>query len=191
MEQGLPPACGQGSRAGKQRLVGYTERQVEGRQVSEMRVELGQLKQLVAELSLKNCVLKKKLAAHGIVMRQMMRRSPTEKREIIDLVEHSALPVARTPVELDAPRSPPRTGARGSFYRWYQQFQQEGEKGLEPQPSNRRQFWNRLPAPVCDQIVRLALAQPEKSARQPIWLFADQEGLSHLGIKHIPAAEAL
>ena len=65
---------------------------------------------------------------------------------------------------------------RSSFYRWYHQYQQEVEKGLEPQPSKRRQFWNRLPEAVCDQIVRLALAQPDKSARQLAWLFTDQEG---------------
>ena len=101
-------------------------------------------------------------------MGQMMRRSPAEKREIIDLAEHFTLPIGRTLAELDVPRS--------SFYRWYQQYQQEGEQGLEPQPSKRRQFWNRLPEPVCDQIVRLALAEPEKSARQLAWLFTDQEG---------------
>ena len=83
-------------------------------------------------------------------MGQMMRRSPAEKQEIIHLVEHSALPVGRTLDELDVPRS--------SFYRWYRQYQQDGQKGLEPQPSKRRQFWNRLPEPVCDQIVQLALA---------------------------------
>ena len=44
--------------AGKQRLVGDAERQADSRQVSEMRAELEQLKQLVAELSLKNHVLK-------------------------------------------------------------------------------------------------------------------------------------
>ena len=98
----------------------------------------------------------------------MMRRSPAEKLEIIDLVEHSALPIGRTLAKLDVPRS--------SFYRWYQRYQQDGEQGLEPQPSKRRQFWNCLPEPVCDQIVRLALAQPEKSARQLAWLFTDQEG---------------
>lgn len=47
--------------AGKQRLVGDTERQADTRQVTEMRAELEQLKQLVAELSLKNRVLKKSL----------------------------------------------------------------------------------------------------------------------------------
>jgi transposase len=47
--------------AGKQRLVGDSERQADTRQVTEMRAELDQLKQLVAELSLKNRVLKKSL----------------------------------------------------------------------------------------------------------------------------------
>ena len=47
--------------AGKQRLVGDSDRQADTRQVTEMRAELDQLKQLVAELSLKNRVLKKSL----------------------------------------------------------------------------------------------------------------------------------
>ena len=101
-------------------------------------------------------------------MGQMMRRSPAEKREIINRVEHSALPIGRSLAELDVPRS--------SFYRWYPQYPQEGVQGLEPQPSKHRHFWNRLPEAVCDQIVQLALAQPEQSARQLAWLFADQEG---------------
>ena len=116
-------------------------------------------------------------------MGQVMRRSAAEKREIIHLVEHSALPVGRTLDELDVPRS--------SFYRWYRQCQRDGEKGLEPKPSKRRQFWNRLPEPVCDQIVQMALAQPEKSARQ-LGLALHRPGrLFRLGIKHIPAPESL
>jgi hypothetical protein len=47
--------------AGKQRLVGDSERQADTRQMTEMRTELDQLKQRVAELSLKNRVLKKSL----------------------------------------------------------------------------------------------------------------------------------
>ena len=47
--------------AGKQRLVGDRERQADSRQVSDLRAELEQLKQRVAELSLKNRVLKKSL----------------------------------------------------------------------------------------------------------------------------------
>lgn len=38
--------------------MGDTERQAHSRQVSEMRAEFEQLKQLLAELSLKNLVLK-------------------------------------------------------------------------------------------------------------------------------------
>lgn len=47
--------------AGKQRLVGDTERQADSREVVEMRSELEQLKQVVAELTLKNRMLKKSL----------------------------------------------------------------------------------------------------------------------------------
>jgi len=41
--------------------VGDAERQADSRQVNEMRAELEQLKQLVAELSLKSRVLRKSL----------------------------------------------------------------------------------------------------------------------------------
>ena len=48
-------------KAGKQRLVGDAERLADSRQVNEMRAELEHLKQLVAELSLKNRLLKRNL----------------------------------------------------------------------------------------------------------------------------------
>jgi len=47
--------------AGKQRLAGNTKRQADSQEVSGMRHENEQLKQLVAELALKNRVLKKSL----------------------------------------------------------------------------------------------------------------------------------
>ena len=47
--------------AGKQRLLGDTQRQATSREVGELRVEVYQLKHLVAELSLKNRVLQKNL----------------------------------------------------------------------------------------------------------------------------------
>jgi len=47
--------------AGKQRLLGDTQRQADNQEVQSMRSENEQLKQLVAELSLKNRVLKKSL----------------------------------------------------------------------------------------------------------------------------------
>ena len=51
--------------AGKGRLAGDTKRKADGTEVKEMRSELEQLKLLVAELSLKNRVLKKSLRGLG------------------------------------------------------------------------------------------------------------------------------
>jgi transposase len=47
--------------AGKQRLVGNTKRQADSSEVKELRRQNDQLKELVAELALKNKVLKKSL----------------------------------------------------------------------------------------------------------------------------------
>ena len=52
--------------AGKSRLAGDTRREADGTEVKEMRSELEQLKLLVAELSLKNRVLKKSLPGLGV-----------------------------------------------------------------------------------------------------------------------------
>jgi transposase len=49
--------------AGKQRLLGDTARQAGSHEVAELRSEVEQLKQLVAELALKNRVLKKSLGS--------------------------------------------------------------------------------------------------------------------------------
>ncbi len=97
-----------------------------------------------------------------------MRRSQAEKMEIIHLVEHSELSIAKTLRELDVPRS--------SFYRWYPRYQERGYEGLADQQSRPRQFWNKIPQSVRDQVVELALAHPAKSPRQLSWLFVDEMG---------------
>jgi transposase len=51
--------------AGKQRLAGDIKREANSSEVNELRSENEQLKQLVAELSLKNRVLKKSLNGTG------------------------------------------------------------------------------------------------------------------------------
>lgn len=51
--------------AGKQRLAGDTKREADRQEVKEMRSENEQLKALVAELTLKNRVLKKSLLGRG------------------------------------------------------------------------------------------------------------------------------
>ena len=54
--------------AGKQRLAGNTKRQADSQEVNGIRHENEQLKQLVAELALKNKVLKKSLlGVEGVV----------------------------------------------------------------------------------------------------------------------------
>jgi len=190
----------------KQCLAGDTERQADTRQVTEMRADLDQLKQLVAELSLKNRVLTPDLAAvpgkelagqgaavgrvtrapHCVLCSAGVRRSLAERQEIIHMVERSALPVGRTLDEPDVPhssysrRTPGRcTAGTGSTSR-------TGRGGRSPNlrsagssacPGGLGQG-NRLPEPVCDQIVQMALAQPEESARQLAWLFTGQEASS-------------
>ena len=99
-------------------------------------------------------------------MGELIRKSPEEKLEIIHLVEHSNLSIKQTLEELDVPRS--------TFYRWYQQYQEEGPDGLRDQKPNPRQFWNRIPEQVKVQVVDLALEHPEKSSRQLAWHFVDK-----------------
>ena len=98
----------------------------------------------------------------------MIRRGQAEKREIIHLVEHSALSAKKTLDELQVPRS--------TFYRWYKQYLEEGEEGLVDHRPNPRQIWNRIPQEVKQQVVELALEHPDRSPRQIAWLFTDQKG---------------
>jgi hypothetical protein len=96
-----------------------------------------------------------------------VRHSADEKRELIHLVEHSALPVRQALKALGL--------APSTFYRWYEQFQADSAAGLAPKPAAERQFWNRIPDTVQRQIVKLALAHPEKSPRELAWQ-AEHEG---------------
>ena len=98
----------------------------------------------------------------------MIRRDEAEKKGIIHLVEHSSLSVKRTLEELNVPRS--------AFYRWYKQYQDEGETGLIDQRPNPHQIWNRIPPQVKQQVVDLALQSPDRSPGQIAWLFTDKEG---------------
>ena len=151
--------------AGKQQLAGNTKRQASSNEVKELRRDMEQLKQLVAELALKNRVLKKNLLGMDTTWD---KGSQAEKMEIIHLVEHSDLPITRTLDELDVPRS--------SFYRWYQKYQEDGYDGLADSMPSPRQFWNRIPDMVRDQVVQIALAHPDKSPRQLAWHITDAEG---------------
>jgi len=78
-----------------------------------------------------------------------MRYPPSEKLEIIRLVDQSRLTVRRTLEHLGLPRS--------AFYRWYDRYLEGGPEALEDRPSAPSRVWNRTPANIHDQIIELAL----------------------------------
>ena len=95
-----------------------------------------------------------------------MRYSASDKTEIIRLVEQSHWPARRTLEKLGVPRS--------SFYRWYDRYQRGGPEALAERPSRPDRVWNRIPEAVRDQIVDLALDQPELSPRELAVRFTDE-----------------
>ena len=51
------------------------------------------------------------------------------------------------------------------MYDWYRRYQELGPEGLKNRHSKGDQFWNRIPDPVREQIVDLALKYPEEAPR--------------------------
>jgi putative transposase len=96
-----------------------------------------------------------------------MRYAAAEKLEIIRLVEQSPLSVRRTLVKIGIPPT--------TFYRWYDRFVDHGPEGLEDRPSSPSRVWNRIPDAVRDQILHLALEEPELSPRELAVRFTDTE----------------
>jgi putative transposase len=101
-------------------------------------------------------------------MGRVTRSSASEKLEIIRIVEGSSLPVQQTLAELDIPRS--------TFYRWYDRYLETGYEGLLDRQPQQRQFWNRIPQAVREQVVQIALQYPEQSPRELAWYITDHEG---------------
>jgi len=97
-----------------------------------------------------------------------MRLSVSEKREIIRVVEESALGVKRTLRELDINRS--------TFYDWYRRYRAGGDEALAPTPSQERRFWNAIPPWVRKQVVETALDHLDKSPRELAWYLTDTRG---------------
>ena len=85
-----------------------------------------------------------------------MRRSASEKMEIIRRVEESDLPLRATLRQLGVPRS--------TFYGWYQRYEAEGFDGLEDKKTIRRPCWNSIPSAVRDQVLDLALEHTFEAA---------------------------
>ena len=94
-----------------------------------------------------------------------MRYPASEKLEIIKLVEQSHLPVRRTLDQLGIPRA--------TFYRWYSLYQTGGPDDLEDRSPRPSRVWNRIPDDVRQQVVGLALDEPELSPRELAVTFTD------------------
>ena len=94
-----------------------------------------------------------------------MRYPTTEKLEIIRLVEQSHLPAKTTLAKLGVPKT--------TFYRWYSRYQAFGEAGLRDRRPHPGRVWNRIPDDVRQQVVELALEEPDFSPRELAVRFTD------------------
>lgn len=95
-----------------------------------------------------------------------MRYPASEKAEIIALVEGSHLPAKATLQKLGIPRA--------TFYRWYDRWREGGPEALADHRSRPDRVWNRIPDEIRDQIIALALDEPELSPRELAVRFIDE-----------------
>jgi putative transposase len=97
-----------------------------------------------------------------------MKYSPSEKMEIIRMIEGSKLSVRQTLREIDISRS--------TFYDWYRRYQEEGFDGLRSKHHTPRQFWNAIPEWEKQRVVEVAREYTEKSCREIAFHITDKEG---------------
>jgi len=97
-----------------------------------------------------------------------MRRSASEKLEIIRIVEGSELGVKRTLEELGINRS--------TFYDWYRNYLQGGFEGLKPKARHQTSFWNKIPNKERNKVVELALERTDLSPRELAFHITDTQG---------------
>ena len=86
-----------------------------------------------------------------------MRLSPSEKQEIIGLVDRSTCSVNRTLKELGIHKS--------TFYKWYHAWLEKGPDGLYPKRRTRQQ-WNSIPDEQKQLVVEVALDHTVLSPRE-------------------------
>ena len=94
-----------------------------------------------------------------------MRYPASEKLEIIRAVERSHLSARQTLDKIGIPRT--------TFYRWYDRYIEGGFDALEDRQPYPGKVWNRIPDTVRQQVVDLALDEPELSPRELAVRFTD------------------
>ncbi len=96
-----------------------------------------------------------------------MRRTASEKMEIIRLVEGSELPVRVALRQLGVPRS--------TFYGWYQRYLALGFDGLHDKKPAPRPRWNTIPEAIQKQVLELALERTDLSPRELACHYTDEK----------------
>ena len=104
--------------AGKERLTRDSVRDATRQEVHQLKRENGELKQLVADLSLDVYRLKKNVHTNASGRRQYQRMSGAEKAEVLTKVASSGLPKRKALGELGVPKS--------TYYRWLRRKEQQG-----------------------------------------------------------------
>ena len=97
-----------------------------------------------------------------------MRRSASEKMELIRIVENSELSIRRTLEQLDVPRR--------TFYRWYQRYAEGGFEALEDRKPRPRPAWNQISAQRRQAILDLALERTDLSPREIALRYTEDNG---------------
>lgn len=95
-----------------------------------------------------------------------MRLSPSEKAEIIRLVEESPVGVNRTLKELGIGKS--------TFYNWYHRYHAGGIEALQPRPRSVQTVWNQVPESQRQGAIDMALEYPALSCRELACRMTDQ-----------------
>jgi len=96
-----------------------------------------------------------------------VRRSASEKMELIRIVEDSDLSIRATLEHLGI--------ARSTFYGWYERYLDGGFDALEDRKPRRRAGWNQIPKRVRENILALALDRTELSPRELACRYTDDE----------------
>jgi len=96
-----------------------------------------------------------------------VRRTASEKMELIHLVEDSDLPARETLRHLGVPRS--------TFYGWYQRYEAEGFEGLHDQKPAPLLRWNAIPQAIQDEVLGMALERTELSPRELACRYTDEK----------------
>ncbi len=96
-----------------------------------------------------------------------MRRSASEKMEIIKIVSESEIGPTRTLEELGISRS--------TFYDWYDKYLKNGFDGLLPKTPSRRSFWNKIPEEERQEVVDFALDHAQLTPRELAYKITDEK----------------